>query len=327
MRVARLKRWLPYLGLAIGALAIWVLVRQVREIDPALLLQQLGSYSVGHILAAAGFVLMVAALTGCYEALMLRRYARPLGVWRPLMFANIANPIGQCIGWSTLTAGALRYRIYAPIGLSQRQIAALAVLSALPFILGTGLLLDLSLIVGSEQAARALRISLLAAVTLGIIGLSKDFSYLLITALRRRPVRLGPLIFRLPSPLFTLAQFAIGTVEVACISGILYVFMPAELGMGFAGFLVVYSVSVIASRLSNVPAGLGVLEAALLLMLPHVPREKLLAAVLMFRIVFQLAPLVIALGLLAFYEIGSRHGVAGRFWRAPAGTSSGASKS
>jgi len=102
---------------------------------------------------------------------------------------------------------------------------------------------------------------------------------------------------------------------VASIAGILYVFMPPELGMGFGGFLVVYSVGVIASRLSAVPAGLGVLEASMLLMLPHVPREKLLAAVFMFRIIFQLAPLVLALGLLALYELASRHGLAGRFWR------------
>jgi phosphatidylglycerol lysyltransferase len=318
MSVVRLKRWLPYLGLVIAAVAIWVLIRRVREIEPALLFEHLVSYPSATILAAVGCVAAVMMVSGGYEILMLQRYGRPLGLWRPFLFANIANPIGQCIGLSTLTAGALRYRVYAPLGLSQRQIAAIAVLSALPFILGTGLLLDLCLVVGAQETARALRIGVIAAVMLGAIGLCKDFGYQLVTAVRRRPVHFGRVIFRLPSARFTLAQFAIGVVVVACIAGILYVFMPPELGMGFGGFLVVYSVGVIASRLSTVPAGLGVLEASMLLMLPDVPREKLLAAILMFRLVFQVAPLILALGLLALYELASHHGLAGRLWRTPA---------
>ena len=47
-----------------------------------------------------------------------------------------------------------------------------------------------------------------------------------------------------------------------------------------------------AGQLSNVPAGLGVLEAALFLMLPQVPPGKLVGAVLAYRAVYEVLPLL-----------------------------------
>ena len=92
--------------------------------------------------------------------------------------------------------------------------------------------------------------------------------------------------------------------------------MPG-LNLAFPGFLAVYLLSILAGNLSSVPAGLGVVEAAMLLMLRDVPREQLIAAMVAYRVVFEVLPLVLALGLLALYEFGSRHGFAGRLWRKP----------
>ena len=55
-------------------------------------------------------------------------------------------------------------------------------------------------------------------------------------------------------------------------------------------------------------AGLGVLEAALLLMLPQVPPAKLLGAVLAYRAVFEILPLLVALALLLAFESTSSGG-------------------
>ena len=45
--------------------------------------------------------------------------------------------------------------------------------------------------------------------------------------------------------------------------------------------------------------------------------KTLLAAALAYRVVFDLIPLIIALGLFALYEAGSRRGIVGRLWRTP----------
>ena len=101
----------------------------------------------------------------------------------------------------------------------------------------------------------------------------------------------------------------------AAIAAVLYVFLAPQLSIGFAAFLVVYLIAIAAGSLSNVPAGLGVVEAMLILLLPQVPPEKLLAAVLAYRAIYELMTVVIALALLALFELGSHHGIAGRLWR------------
>jgi len=64
--------------------------------------------------------------------------------------------------------------------------------------------------------------------------------------------------------------------------------------------------------MSNVPAGLGVLEAALFLMLPQVPPGKLVGSVLAYRAVYELVPLGVALVLLVFYETTNEAGIVRR---------------
>jgi uncharacterized membrane protein YbhN (UPF0104 family) len=68
-----------------------------------------------------------------------------------------------------------------------------------------------------------------------------------------------------------------------------------------------------------VPAGLGVLESMLLLLMPHVPPEQLLASVLLYRVIYEVIPLVIALAIWGAYELVSTDGARKRLLR-PAGT-------
>jgi len=86
-------------------------------------------------------------------------------------------------------------------------------------------------------------------------------------------------------------------------------------GIAFLPFIAVYLASVLAGVLSHVPAGLGVLESMLLLLMPQVPPEQLLAAVLTYRAIYEVIPLVIALALWGSYEMVARDGARSRLMR------------
>jgi uncharacterized membrane protein YbhN (UPF0104 family) len=77
----------------------------------------------------------------------------------------------------------------------------------------------------------------------------------------------------------------------------------------------VYLASILAGALSHVPAGLGVLESVLLLLLPQVPPAELLAAVLLYRVIYEVIPLVVALALWGAYELAADDGVRVRMLR------------
>jgi uncharacterized membrane protein YbhN (UPF0104 family) len=70
----------------------------------------------------------------------------------------------------------------------------------------------------------------------------------------------------------------------------------------------VYLSSVLVGVISHVPAGLGVLESMLLLLMPHVPPEQLLAAVLLYRVIYEIVPLAVALAIWGSYELVARDG-------------------
>ncbi len=311
----RLKALLPLIGVAIAVVAATIVFRRIESLDLAQLFAHVGDYSPRRIAGALALVFFSLSLAGLYETAMLGELGSPIRFRRGLLHALIANPIGHSVGFSTLSAGAMRYRLYAPLGLSPTRIAAVVVLSAFPYVLGIGLLLDVALVVGARQAAPALHAPVWLIGALGVVGLCKDVGYVLLTKLRRNPFRIGKLQIRLPTTALTFLQLAIGVAQILCIAGVLYVLMPPELGMGFAGFLIVYLIALAAGSLSNVPAGLGVVEALLLLMLPQVPPERLLAAVLAYRAVYEVIPVLLALALLASFELASRHGIAGRLWR------------
>jgi uncharacterized membrane protein YbhN (UPF0104 family) len=79
--------------------------------------------------------------------------------------------------------------------------------------------------------------------------------------------------------------------------------LPPIPGLSFMVFLGVYVLSILAALASSVPAGLMVLEAMLIGLLPHVPQATLLAAVAVYRFVLEVVPLVLALTLFVTYEL------------------------
>jgi uncharacterized membrane protein YbhN (UPF0104 family) len=297
-----LKRWAPLVWLAIAALAAWVLWQRLHAIDLDDVVMQLRTLAPATLTAGVACCFGSYALVGVYEIIAVRLASGRRQARYALLTAWIANPIGHMIGAAIVSGGALRYRRYAAVGLSSKQIGAIIALAAMPYVLSIMWLIDIALLCSIAQASKALRLPPAAIVALGVAGLGKDVAWLAVVALRREPLRIARLAIRLPGLKITLLQILFGASEVLLNATILYLFMPAELTIGAPAFLAIYLVALVAGQLSHVPAGIGVLEAALLLMLPQVPPAKLLGAVLAYRAVFELLPLAIALLLLAVYE-------------------------
>jgi len=199
--------------------------------------------------------------------------------------------------------------MYTPAGFSATEVGAAVLLANMPYALAFGWLMDLSLLLASHRLAPLFRISSHWLMLIGAVGLIKDVGYLLLVLLRRRPVRLGGWAVNLPTPWMTLLQYVVGIIDVCLVSNVLYLLLPTSAGLAYLPFLAVYLASLLAGVLSHVPAGLGVLESVLLLLLPDVPPDQLLAAVLMYRVIYEIIPVLCALVLWFVFEGFSRDGV------------------
>jgi phosphatidylglycerol lysyltransferase len=80
-------------------------------------------------------------------------------------------------------------------------------------------------------------------------------------------------------------------------------------------FFAWYSIALVLGLISHVPGGLGVFEAVILLACgDRVPVEQILSALVLYRVIYYLLPLVLAAVLLAVYEV--RSGIAAPIGRA-----------
>lgn len=302
-----LKKLAPILGLVVLAIIGAVLWDRLRAIEFSEIMAQVRSLPSASVLGALACSIGAYLLVGLYEGIALERASGQRRRWYALRTTLIANPVGRTVGAALVSGGALRYRFYAAIGLDAKQVGALIVLLAMPYVLGVGWLIDLSLLLNTEQASKALRLGTTTILILATLGLIKDVGWLVFVKVRRQPITIAGQQIRIPSLQHTFVQIALGMAQILCNTGILYLVMPPELGMSWPAFIAIYCIAFVAGQISNVPAGLGVLEAALMLMLPHVPPAKLLGAVLVYRGLFEVLPLLVAVVLWGGYEARRLH--------------------
>lgn len=308
-----LARVLPVLvSVAIILVAGTVLWRTLGSIDLDDVAARFGDIAPDRILLAAACMAGVWLAVAAYEVAMLRHLQAGMPDWKPFLTALIAFPIGHAVGFGALSGGAVRYRFYAAAGLSAFSIGKVVILSVFPFAMGLGLLCGLAFVFRRAEAAGLLALDPLAIALLGAALLVLHAAYVVTVIRLRGPISLKWFELELPGPRLTGLQYLLGVLEVLCAAGILYALLPTEAEVAFLPFVAVYIVAILAGLLSSVPAGLGVVESMLLLTLRELEPEALLGAVLAYRLVYELVPLVTAIGLLLGWEaISRRHPPAG----------------
>ncbi|MBF2945096.1 hypothetical protein HKT39_34560, partial [Pseudomonas aeruginosa] len=114
-------------------------------------------------------------------------------------------------------------------------------------------------------------------------------------------VRLGRRSLRLPGLRLSLLQLLITALDVAAAATVLYLLLPET--PPFAAFLLVYLLALAAGVLSHVPGGVGVFEAVLLAAFAgQLGAAPLAAALLLYRLIYVVLPLLLACLLLLFLE-------------------------
>jgi uncharacterized membrane protein YbhN (UPF0104 family) len=302
-------------SVAIAGLAAYVLFRTFQRISLADVLANMRAVPAGTLLLAAACTAGAFTVLALYEVAVVRYVKHCIGRAKPVMTALIAFPIGHAIGQTVLSGSALRYRMYAPAGFSAIEVGTTVLFCGLPYVLAFGLLIDLALVFAADDLAPLFRIPAQWLFVLGCVGLAKDVGYLLLVKLRRTPIRLGGWAVNLPTPRMTALQVVVGVIDIGLIASVLYLLLPESAGIAFLPFVAVYLASIVAGVVSHVPAGLGVLESMLLLLLPHVPPEQLLASVLLYRVIYEVVPMLLALALWGGYELLAADGARVRLMR------------
>lgn len=312
--VSRLQQVLPaVVSLVIIVAAGRVLYQALSTIDAADVATHFRAIPVPSVALAVMFMLGAYTTLAIYEVQMLRYINAPVSFRRPLVTALIAYPVGHAVGLSALSGGAVRYRMYSAAGLSVFDIGKVSVLAVMPYAAGLGLLAGVSALIDTREAATFLRVGHGAVLAGAIVLLLSHAAYVAAVMRWQRPVSVRRFVIELPTPRMTAIQYALGILDALCGVAVLYVLLPAGTDIGFVPFVAVYVMAVAVGALSSVPAGLGVVESMLLLLLRDVPPDQLLGSVLAYRLIYELVPFLWAVALFVAYEAWTRrHWLRGR---------------
>jgi len=287
---------------AVFAVSLWVLRNQLEHMHHQDVLEQWRAIPLPSLLAALALTAVSYALLTLYDLLALRTLGRSLPYRRVATTSFIAYALSNNLGLASLTGGSMRLRAYTADGLGAVDIAVIQALCTLSFFLGCGFLAGLSLVTEAGAASTALHVSPWLAHLLGSSLLAIIAGYMALTLTRRKPVLWHDWSMRLPSFEQTMAQLMVGSLDLVCSAAVLYVLLPEGSDLRFASFVGIYVIAVLAGALSNVPGGIGVFESVLLLLMRAIPSERMVGALLMYRVIYYGLPFIGAIVTLAWRE-------------------------
>ncbi|UXN02926.1 bifunctional lysylphosphatidylglycerol flippase/synthetase MprF [Bartonella sp. HY406] len=301
----RLKRYLGLLaGIAIAFISLYAFWHLASSTPRHETWNALHNIDSKNIMLAILFMIISYCGIALYDVIAVHIIA-PGKI--PLPLAAVTSAAGYAVsnalGFSFVTGGALRYRLYAQEKINIADITRITSMSwismwlALMVILAFALILDpigfphlLAFMSGLERPIGFLLLIVLAAL---LFWLRKG----------ARVLRIKSLSLPLPDAKNAIFQMIAGLIDLIGAAATLYIFMPADLNIGFAAFTVIYALAVVIGVFSHSPGGLGAFEAIIIAGLGMPSDGEVLAALVLYRLVYTVLPLILAAFGVALWEI------------------------
>jgi glycosyltransferase 2 family protein len=292
------------LSLTIIVIAVVVLYRILRDIDPDELIDAIEATDWRTLLIAGLFVAGGYLTLTFYDLFALRTIGRTDVPYRIAALSGFTSyAIGHNVGASVFSGGAVRYRIYSASGLSVIDVTKICFVAGLTFWLGNATVLGLGVLY-NPQAARALdQLPLWSNRLIAVVILALLAAYVAWVWVKPRVIGREGWQVTLPGGPLTLLQIAIGIVDLACCAAAMYMLVPDEPNLGFVTVAVIFVAATLLGFASHAPGGLGVFDAAMLVALWQFDKEDLLAGLLLFRLLYYIVPFVLSLAVLGSREV------------------------
>ena len=301
-------KWKDYIWPAIGIgaviVSVWLLYKELRSISLEDVIDSLAAITLKQwLLSASCALLSYMALAG-YDRIALKHLHKKISWLFISLCSFTAYALSHNIGASVISGAVVRYRAYSSKGLSGAEVAVLVGFCSFTFALGTLILSAIVLLVEPELLQRFNNdIPESLAIAAGVVILVLVALYVFGSFMQLRPLRIGSK-FQLSYPRLSVVswQLLIGPLELIGAAGIIYFALPEVNHPGFLIVLGIFLISFSAALISNAPGGLGVLEFLFITGLPNLNPADVLAALIVFRLLYLLIPFGISLIVVLIFE-------------------------
>lgn len=302
----RLGRYKHYFWPTIGGLAVvfcgWLLYKELRGLTFSSLLDSFAAIPVSGWFLAVACTLVAYLCLAEYDRIALIHLRRKIS-WPFVMVTSFATySLSHNIGASLLSGTIIRFRAYGSRGLSPGEIAVLVTVTSVTFLVGALTLGGIVTVIKPQVLQRYVDVADWLAVLVGLGLLAVPVFYLAGSLFHFKPLTIGEFHVYYPRPKVVILQLIVGPLELVAAAAIIYFCLPAEGNPGFITVVGVFVASFSTAIVSHAPGGLGVLEYVFLTGLDDMDQAQVLAALIVFRLLYLLLPFAIALVLVLFFE-------------------------
>lgn len=285
--------------------AIWLLYREISKYSLADIRLSLERISTGKLLLSLALMVLNYAILVGYDWLALVGIGKKLSLSKVTLVSFVGQAVSYNFG-ALLGGSTVRFRFYSSWGFAPMEFVRLVLMLAITFWVGAlGLVGAIFLIappVIPVELAHFLPTSDMRPLGAILFGIA--MSYLVVCKFVHKPVHIFGKEFSFPPFKIAVAQAVVAGADLIAAGACLYVLLP-DVTVSFIEFLPTYLMGMVAVVLSHVPGGAGVLEVVIL-HLTTADRQGVLAALLCFRVIYYLLPLLIAAVIFAIYEVRSQ---------------------
>lgn len=313
-------KWRPWLfaaiALSLGALlarSLYVLLHEAHYAD---VVRQISQEPFSDLAFAALATAISYLLLTRYDAYALEYVGARVRASTVVLTSFIAYALGNTVGLGVLTGAAVRLRLYTAAGVDASRVGKAVAFNASAFAIGMIVFGAFGLLWAAPDVANLLRapawmLRVIASCVLAIVAA------LFLLSIRRRELRVLRWNVRLLPPNLALRLLLVSVLDLGASAAALWILLPENAidPLAFVGW---YAIAVALGLVSHIPGGLGVFEAIIVLACAgRAPPGEVVGALVLYRIIYYLAPLTVGAVLLAGYEL--RTGVAAPIARAAVG--------
>ncbi|MEN3930040.1 lysylphosphatidylglycerol synthase domain-containing protein [Microvirga sp. W0021] len=322
----------PLIGIAAVILSCWLLYRELHTLSLHSVVDSLKAIPHHNYLMAIISTLAAYAALAWYDRIaLLHLGVKNISLWYVSVTSFTTYALSHNIGASVFSGAIVRYRAYSVKGLSATQIAILVGLCSFTFALGVIILAGVVLIIYphvlieivgklSEKmgggsfftklyswfpSLESFQVTDRTLFFVGVFLLLLVALYALGSLTGMRPLQIRSFRLEYPRPAVMLRQLIAGPLELLGAAGIIYFALPGESNPGFIVVLAVFLASFSAGLLSHAPGGLGVFELIFTACLSNIPQQDVIAAVLVFRLLYLLLPFALSIIVVVLHEKAS----------------------
>ena len=299
-----LKKLVSWLGLFFFVFAAYMLYNQLSKYSWTDIKSALLSIPQKNLMYACAASFFGYVALSSYDFLALKYVGRKLAPWKWIFAGFIGFSISNNAGHAIVSGGSIRYRLYTRWRFHASEIVKMVTFSGFTYLFGCFFLIILGYFLTPNHAFGEGSVSKMTTLITTIVSAVGLALYFWATLFYKKPLIIKEIEFDIPSFKMALAQTFLGGADILLASLVLYFSLIPFIEIPFDVFIGVFIIAQVLGVFSQVPGGLGVFEGLFLFIIPggEDNMAKLFGALIAYRIIYYLLPLLVSGTVLLGYE-------------------------